>query len=413
MMRRMLVLLVLLVASVTAAIWFERQGGFVMIRIGEVTVQSSLFVAVAGVVVLWLAASVVTGLIRRLGRVPERVRGRLGSRRRRRAVNALLEGVIELAEGHYAVAEKRLERSVEAARLPVFNHLLAAIAAQRRGDWARRDDLLTAADAAEPRARVAVGVLQAQLQVEAGQWEQALATLSRLRREAPRNHRVLSMLVQTLRALDDREGLEDLLPDLRRERVLSESEMAALEAEVLAQRFRALGEEATPDGLARVWKTLPRERQRDPALRARYARALLAAGHQTAAERLLRRWLHERWSDPLVEVYGELALEPPQRALNQLAEWLRQRPEDATLLFAAGRQAMRAELWGQARSYLEAAAARSDAPDIHRHLAELYEQLGEAEKARAAYRVALGLPAEPPALPGPDTPAEPATPSAR
>lgn len=391
MMRRVLVLLGLLVGSVAAAVWFERQGGFVMVRVGEITVQSSLFVALAGVVLIVAAALLGTGLLRRIRGVPDGLRDRLGSRRRRRAANDLLEGVIELAEGRYALAEKRLESSVRAARLPIFNHLLAAVAAQRRGDWTRRDDLLAEADAAEPRARVAVGLVQAQLQLDAGQWEQAVATLGWLREKAPRNHRVLSLLVRAKRALNDQSGLETLLPDLRREGVLPEQEMATLEAQALSRRFEALPLDATAPTLASVWKTVPKARQRDPALRVLYARALIRRDHHDAAERLLRGWLKDRWSPELVEVYGELAVDPPQRAAKPLSEWLRERPEDPTLLFAAARQAIRAELWGQARSYLEAAAARSDRADVHRCLAEVHERLEEPEQARRAYRAALGV----------------------
>lgn len=391
MMRRMLSLLILLVASVGAALWFERQGGFVMVRVGEITLQSSLFVAIAAVVVVWVLAALLSALIRRLRHLPEGIRGRLGQRRSSRARHELVEGLIELAEGRYALAEKRLEGSAGAARLPVFNHLLSALAAQRRGDWTRRDDLLAEADAAEPRARLAVGLVQAQLQVDAAQWEQALATLGWLRQEAPRNHRVLILMVRTLQALDDQAGLEALLPDLRRESVLPDEEMAALEARILERRLAALGPEAGADALAQVWKAIPKTRQRDPALRARYARALIAADCQATAERELRRWLKSRWSSELVAVYGELELDPPQRVYNPLADWLKERPEDPTLLYAAARQAIRCALWGQARSYLEAAAARAEDPAVERLLAELYERLEEPDKARAAYRRALGL----------------------
>jgi HemY protein len=391
MMRRTLSLLVLLLLSVGGALWFERQGGFVMVRVGDLTLQSSLFVALAAVVVVWVLAAVVASLVRRLRHVPDRIRGRLGQRRGIRARHELVEGLIELAEGRYALAEKRLESSAGAARLPVFNHLLSALAAQRRGDWKRRDDLLAEADAAEPRARLAVGLVQARLQVEAAQWEQALATLGWLRKEAPRNHRLLALMARALQALEDEAGLEALLPDLRREAVLPDDEMTALEARLLERRLAALGPNAGADALAQVWKALPRARQRDPGLRARYARALIEADCPATAERQLRRWLKDRWASELVEVYGELEMDPPQRAYNPLANWLKERPEDPTLLHAAARQAIRCALWGQARSYLEAATARASDPAIDRLLAELYERLEEPEKARLAYRRALGL----------------------
>ena len=391
MMRRLFLLVALLLASVLAALWFANQGGFVMLRIGEVTLQTSLFVAVLALVAAWLAVSLLLGLLRRLLRAPGRIRLGWASRRTHKAQRELVDGLIELAEGRYAEAERHLEGTSGASAQPLMHHLLAAIAAQRRGQWQRRDDLLAAADAANPRARVAVGLLQAQLQVEAEQWEQALATLGWLRERAPRNHRLLTLLARVLQAVDDTAGLTALLPELRREQALSEAELADIEALAFDERVAELGDTANADSLGRVWKQLPRPRRRDPNLQARYARALVAAGCPATAEQQLRRWLGRHWTPVLVEVYGELPVDPPQRVFNRITAWLRERPEDPALLFAAARQAARCELWGQARGYLEAAVARADDPAMARMLAELYERLGEEAQARQAYRQALGL----------------------
>ena len=391
MMGRLLLLVVLLLASVTAALWFANQGGFLMLRVGEVTVQTSLFVAVVAFIAAWVVVTLLFGLARRLLLAPGRIRVRWASRRTHKAQRELVDGLIELAEGRYAEAERHLEGTSRAAVQPLMHHLLAAIAAQRRGEWQRRDDLLAAADAANPRARVAVGLLQAQLQVEAEQWEQALATLGWLREKAPRNHRVLMFLARAMQAVDDHAGLADLLPDLRREKALPERELAEIEYRALGQRVDALGVEANADSLGRIWKSLPKVRRRDPALQARYARALVDADCPVTAEQQLRRWLRQHWAPELVEVYGELPVDPPQRVYDRITGWLRERPEDPALLYAAARQAARCELWGQARGYLEAAVGRSNNPAMARMLAELYERLGEEEQARRTYRQALGL----------------------
>ena len=286
-----------------------------------------------------------------------------------------------------------------------MHHLLAAVAAQRRGEWQRRDDLLVAADAANPRARLAVGLLQAQLQVDAEQWEQALATLGWLREKAPRNHRVLMLLARSMRAVEDYAGLMDLLPDLRREQSLPRAELIAIEQRALDERIGGLGASANADSLGRIWKSLPKARRRDPALQARYARALIDADCPVTAERQLRRWLRQRWEPALVEVYGELPL-PADRVYNRLVGWLNERPDDPALLYAAARQAARDERWGPARSHLEAAVARDDNPTVARLLAELYERLGEHDRARQAYRQALGLDPIGNSLPRMDAPAD-------
>ena len=391
MMRRVVLILLLLVGSVALALWFEHQGGFVMIRLGDWTLQASLMVAVLGVLAVGLSLGFVSRLLGRVWRLPGEVHERFHERRGRLAREELVDGLVEIADGRYAHAEKRLQSASTSAVQPLFHHLLAAVAGQRRGDWAQRDEHIAAAMAAEPRAQLAIELAQAQLQVEAQQWDEANASLAELRRQAPQNYRVLSLSLETLQARGDNEALDALLPDLRKQQVLTGPALVALEQPALARSLSALGPTPPADALARVWRLVPRARRHEPALQACYARALIDAGHANAAERLLRRWLNARWDKRLVEVYGELVTDPPQQAYNQVTGWLKQRPEDAGLLFAAARQAAACALWGQARSYLEAAAARSDQPEVQRLLAELYERLDEPEHARRAYRRALGL----------------------
>ncbi len=391
MMRRLMLTLGLLVASVAAALWFEQQDGFVLVRIGELTLQSSLFVAVAGVLVFWVLMSLVAGVLRRLVRTPGRLRLRWSEHRSDRAQQLLVDGLVELAEGRFEKAERHLEGTAQAADQPLLHHLLAAIAAQRQGHWQRRDDLLAKADADTPRARVAIGLVQAQLQIEAEQWEQALATLGWLSEKAPRNHRVISLLARVYKALDDQDGLADLLPLLQQQQALPDAEVADIERRALQRELAGLGEDAGSDALAAVWKKLPKSRQRIPALQAVYARALMAADCPATAERELKRWLRQHWSPELVAVYGELVTDPPQRAYEQLSTWLQERPDDPALLYASAQQALRCEFWGQARSYLEAAVARETSADMLRSLAALYEQLDEPEQARQCYRRAVEL----------------------
>lgn len=388
-MRKLLIALVVLLASVGAALWLRENGGFVILTVGNWTIQASLLVFVAAVAALYLVLMAIFGTLRRVRRTPERVRRWQQRRRARRARGDVVGGLVRIAEGHYHEAERMLLNRAAMADVPLLNYLLAAVAAQRRGSWAERDEYLARAERSDTRARLAVGVLQAQLQLEARQWEQALATLNWLRDEAPANRRALMLLAECLTALTDWERLAELLPELRRRQALGERELSALETRVAHERLEAAARADDPAGLKDVWQSLPKERRREPEMLALYARRLNAMDRAVEAEQLLRQRLSRRWEPMLVAVYGELTIQPAEPAFAQTEKWLREHPEDPALLYAAGAQAMRAELWGRARSYLEAAAARDGRPEIQRLLGALYERLGENDRAREAYRRAL------------------------
>jgi len=112
----------------------------------------------------------------------------------------------------------------------------------------------------------------------------------------------------------------------------------------------------------------------------------------------LKTALKREWRGELLRVWADLDGPALNGALGQSEKWLGMRSDDAALLFAAGRLAVRAGEWDKAQRYLERAAERSDDPAVERELAELYERLGDPDRARRSYRRALGLGATPRAL---------------
>ena len=99
------------------------------------------------------------------------------------------------------------------------------------------------------------------------------------------------------------------------------------------------------------------------------------AFHRAVAPRLLKRRRHRC-----------LVLPDPLGPLDRIEHWLRKSPEDPDLLAASAKLALRAELIGKARSYLEASLARRPTPENALLYADLLEQLGEGDRARSVLR---------------------------
>ncbi|KAB7622681.1 heme biosynthesis HemY N-terminal domain-containing protein [Alkalilimnicola sp. S0819] len=389
-MKKLILVLLALLLSVVAALWFREQGGYVFIQAGGWNLEMSLFVFVLatllGVWLLWLAWH----LLRGLWGAPSQVRGWWGERRRERARGELIRGMIRLAEGGAEDAEKLLLRDVARSDAPLLHYLAAAVAAQRRGSYADRDKYLAQADRTSRRARTAVGLLQAQLQIEARQWEQALASLSYLQERAPHNSRVLELLLRACEKLDDWRRVEQLLPELRKRRVLERPRLDALELDILRRRLRAATSEGAKS-LDRSWAGASRGLREVPEAWLAYTHGLRMQQRDVEAERLLRAKLVRDWDERLLAEYGELNGEAVEPAYAQVEKWLKERSEDVGLLEAAGRLALRSKLWGRARDYLEAAASRRPTAATLRLLGELREAMGEPERAREAYYRALSL----------------------
>lgn len=400
-MRKLFIGLLALLLSVGGALWVHQQGGFVVLNFGRWTLQTSPVLFLGAIVATLVALYLVTLLLRELFGVPRRVRHWAGRRRERRARTHLVKGLLRIAEGRYDEAEKLLLKDVRRSDEPLLHYLAAAVIEQHKGSFEGRDRYLALADRAGSQATLAVGLMQAQLQTEAKQWEQALATLNYLYDKAPHNVRLLRMLMKVCRALQEWERLEKLLPQLRKQGVVDAQEAAQLERQIATHRLEAAAREGH-GALLQVWERLNKDLRDDAELALIYADGLALHGQAEEAERQLRTRIPRDWNPRLVHRYGALEGVAADRTATQLEKWLKERPEDPALLYAAGRQALRAELWGRARSLLEAAVARSPRPEVYHTLGALMDRMGEAESAHDCYRKALELlagPALPPSLP--------------
>ena len=404
-MKLLTLLLISLVAAVALGLLLTRDTGYVLIGYGAWTLETTLsllaFVLLAGFAAVYVLLRFLVGL----KRAPQRLRHWEQRRKALRARNALNRGLIELAEGEWTGAEKRLVKHAADSDSPLLNYLAAARAAQQQGAHERRDHYLRLAHQGMPDADIAVGLTQAELQIAHRQMEQALATLTHLRTLAPRHAYVLKMLMRLYERLNDWEHLRDLLPELRKRKVLDEDAAERLEirlhGELLAQAARGGDAEALRD----AWNRVPRRLLHNPDLVFAYASQLKVLGEHDEAETQLRAALKKQWDGRLVDLYGRL----PGDAARQLAageEWLRQHERDPVLLQTLGRLAMRASLWGKAREYLEASTGIAPTVEGYQLLGSLSEQLRDAEGATDYYRKGTLLAAGVTALMVPVAPAD-------
>lgn len=388
-MRTLLTLWLVLLVGAAAALLVHKDPGYVMFAVGPYTVEMSLallVVAVAlGFTLLYLAIRLV---VRTVG-LPRQVRAWQRRRGARQARRSTTRGLLEMAEGDWKAAEKHLIRHADNSETPLLNYLAAARAAQAAGAHERRDSYIRLAHESMPSADVAVSLTQAELQLAHNQLEQALATLTHLRRIAPQHTYVLRLLKRLYEQLGDWEHLRELIPELRKRKVEAADELRVLEIRV----HRALLERASltsdPRDLLVAWTGVPRGLRGEPLLVADYAGYLIEREQANEAEPLLRDALKSEFSDTLVGLYGQLDAPSPSRALSFAESLLDNNPRNPVLLLALGRLALHAQLWGKARGYLEASIGAGGPPEAYRELGHLLEQLGEQRAALDVYRHGL------------------------
>lgn len=376
-------LLALLLGALLAHFVLEDRG-YVLITLRSYVVEMSVPGLLLTLVALYLVVRGIAALIR----LPRSVRARSLGRRTRRGGESLSAGLKHLIEGDSARAERLLTHGGAADGAPFVSYVLAARAAQAQGARARRDEWLALAYGADTDTQPAVLLAQAELELDAGEPDAALATLERLEQRHPDHPGAVGLLARVHRARHDAAGLRALLPRLARAH-MGAQERDALAADAL--RIELALADLGSERLEEIWAEVGAELRASPTVLALHARALARLGRGQEAERELRAALKKSWSEDLVLAYGEVEGADRAKQLKQTESWLKTRHEDAALLLTAARLSIATELWGKARDYLESILALAPTPEAYALYGRLLTDLHEPERAALAFRSGLAL----------------------
>ncbi|MHC6227997.1 heme biosynthesis HemY N-terminal domain-containing protein [Pseudomonas sp. X10] len=396
-MKRVYLLAVLAIAVAAAlGIAIAKHSGYVLIAYGGFRYQSGLWAALGALVgvilALWLLRYLV-GLVLTSSGVVNPWSRRNRSRRTRLAIE---QGQLDLAEGRWASAQRHLHRAAEHERQPLLYYLGAARAANELGRTEDRDQLLERALERQPQAELAVALTHAQLQMDSGDRDAALDTLHAMQERHPHNAQVLRLLQRLHRERGEWSEVIRLMPELRKGKVLPAQELAELEQRAWGQNLclaatRGEDSQSARQALERAWQQLTAAQRQEPQLVLAYAEQLRQVGAQGEAEQALRAALKRQYESHLARLYGLVCGDDPARQLQTAEGWLKDHPEDPSLLLTLGRLSLQNRLWGKARDYLESSLRLQRNPETCAELARLLAGLGDTERSNQLFQEGLGL----------------------
>ncbi|MGY3941984.1 heme biosynthesis HemY N-terminal domain-containing protein [Aeromonas tecta] len=381
--------LILVVAVMVAGLMFgpEASGnkGYVLISLGNYTVESSVTSAVILAVLFYGVLHILEWLLGRVFGLRRKTKGWFGTRRRRKANLQTVNAALAMAEGHYSQAEKLLVKGADNSETPLLNYLSAARVAQARGDDIRRDHYLQKAQEENPKAELALTLFQTQLQIEQGQYDSALGRLESIYALNPRHPMVLDQLRQIYLAREDWAALIDLAPALRKVGKLTPAQEEELLQQAWCGRLDAASD--TLDTLRPIWQELPRKLRQDPALLASYGDRLRQLGADGEAAEL---WLDALRKQPSPELFARL----PKLKLDDYQPMLTllQKMQDQPGAKAALAQTyLLAGQLDEAQRLLEQEVQREPSAAICHALGQLMDKRRLTNKANEYYRQALAL----------------------
>jgi len=406
-MKKISILLVLLVIAIAAgaAAWliylFTQKDSYVLIGFDNMVFTTSVGFSLM-VIALLLVVTYITYKLLKL------VTGFFQWRKRHRQKHAALQiksALIALAEGNWQHAERQFGLVVDNDGGQLLGYLGAARAANALGNNDKRDDYLRLADQNTDGADIAVGITKAELQMDRGQLEQALATLMHLRTLAPTHVYIIEMMKTAYVKLSDWGHLVSLIPELRKYKIASPAELDQLECQARGELLKRIVKAKTADlessvrdglsnSLISQWESRSKGLQGEIELFTVFLQCQQQIGADHVAEQELRGLLPKFWNDELVNLYGLLKGADVKAQLLTAQGWLQERPNHEMLLLALGRLSMRNDQLAEAKNYFESSLNIRKSGEAYGELGRVLAQEGNQEASNEQFMLSLAMHAQ-------------------
>lgn len=383
-MRWLFGLLLIFALAVGAALLATSNTGYVLIVRPPYRLELSLNLLLVLIVVVFLLLHLSLRFINYTRRLPASVRAYKENQRLKRGYAALQESLHAMAEGHYAAAQKAAARAFELGEDAELSTLIAARASHKLKQKSQRDYYLAEAEQRVPDKPLARMLMQAELLLDDGQYNEALDVLQRLRKIDADHPAALRLELKLHTRLNNWQQALVLLQELRKDEVIDRQQ--AKEIRLAAHRHLLQRYADDLAALGTHWKQMAEEDRRDPRLAYQAAKNFIALGAHAQAQTIVEESLNQQWDSQLAELLGDCVSNNPQKLLQQAERWLLVHEGDAGLLLALGNICSRLQLWGKAESYLEASLSVQPSAKAHLALAKVLENRGEKDRAMYHYR---------------------------
>ncbi|WP_275554360.1 protoheme IX biogenesis protein HemY [Mixta sp. Marseille-Q2659] len=390
-MLKVFVLFLLLIAGIVIGPMIAGHQGYVLIQTDNWNIETSVTGLAIILIISLLVILAVEWLLRRLFRTGAKTRGWFTGRKRNRARRQTHQALVKLAEGDYRQVEKLLSRNADHAEQPVVNYLLAAEAAQQRGDEMRANQHLERASELAHNDPIPVEITRVRIQLARNEDHAARHGIDRLLEVAPRHPEVLRLAEQAYVRTGGWGALLDILPAMEKAQVANEEQIKALRQQAwLGLMNQAMAEQGS-EGLKRWWQSLNRKTRHETALQVAMADHLIACDDHDTAQEIVLDGLKRQYDERLILLMPRLKTGNPEQLEKALRQQIKQHGATPLLYSTLGQLLMKHGEWQQAcDAFREALKQRPDGFD-YAWLADALDRLHHPEEAAQMRREGLLL----------------------
>ena len=390
-MLKVLLLFALLIAGVVVGPMVAGHQGYVLIQTDNYNIETSVTGLVIIMILLMVVLFALEWILRRIFRTSAHTRGWFVGRKRRRARKQTEQALLKLAEGDYQQVEKLMSKNADHAEQPVVNYLLAAEAAQQRGDEARANQHLQRAAENAGNDLIPVEITRVRLQLARHENHAARHGIDKLLEIAPRHPEVLRLAEQAYIQTGAWSSLLDIIPSMAKAQVGDDAHRNALEQQAWIGLMDQVRDDQGSEGLRDWWKNQSRKTRHQVALQVAIADHLIECDDHDTAQQIIIDGLKRQYDDRLVMLIPRLHTNNPEQMEKLLRQQIKTVGDRPLLWSTLGQSLMKHGEWQEASLAFRAALKqRPDAFD-YAWLADVLDRLKQPEEAATMRREGLML----------------------
>ncbi len=368
-----------------------QEPGFALFSYGDLSIEVPLVNFTIGLFVVIAILYALSKMFSFLFNAPARIQSATLRRKQSKALNDTKEGLTKYIVGDWGKSEKLLLRGVSNTDKACVNYIWAARSAHFSGDYDARDKHLGEAKNCSSNAKAAFNILQAELLLDQGLPEQALASLNQHINEIRSNPKIAKLVLTAYLELNDWKKISEILPDIKSSKILDKHAIECIKKQTalgLLNRYKQNDSSLKLESISSQFEDIIFS---NSDLTISYIEALRAKVNYEKASSIITKSIEQHWNSELIRQYGLLHFKDPSKALSKAEKWTEHHRDDAHLYLTLGRLCKHAKLWGKAKAYFESSLSRKPLAETYAELARLHEQLNETDDAYQCTKKGLKL----------------------
>lgn len=305
-MFRVLFLMLIVLTGLILGPYISGHQGYVRIETAGKVIEMSLVMLVVFFAVAMAVVYAIEWIVRRFFGLSRGAYQWFGDRKRKKAQQQTLKGLMKMTEGDYSKAERLIAKNAKHAAEPVLNFIKAAEAAQQRGDELNANKyLIEAAKIAGPN-NVAVEIARTRILLLQGKLPAARSAVDSLLVLAPNNVEALRLAIEIYQKSKAYKALDDVLEQIGQRSFLSAEEYERLEQQVNDGLLDEIMNEEGQEGLLKWWDNQPSRRRRSIYVRVGLIKRLIDTDDHESAQEIALETVKKYQDEQLVLLYPEL-----------------------------------------------------------------------------------------------------------